>query len=367
MRIPVSCLALTLAMGGALAQRHKPGEADVSKPEGQLIQQLGSESEAAKKIALAEQFLAKFPKHPAVAWVLETLQPAYVEAQNIDKVIEVGQKMAALDPDDYECALQTLKAVETKKNPDLVKKWAAATSAAVRKYLAAPGEKPESDVEYARQVENYTDYALFRAAVEAQDLKRRADLGEALLAQSPKGTYASQASAMLLAIYQQTGNHAKAVALAEKVIATDPDDEQMLMVVADAYGRQKKDPQKVAAYAAKALELLDKKPRPEIVPEADWAKRKTALAGAAHMVLGRLQFDQAKFAAADKEFRLALAGVAGGARAELLFFLGMANYKMEKPQEAVNYFRQCNAMESPFKNDAGKNVVAIRTEYRGVK
>ena len=364
MRIPVSCLVLTLAMGVALAQRHKPGEADASKPEGQLIQQIEKESDAAKKIPLAEQFLAKFPKHPATAWVLEILQPAYIETKNMDKVIEVGQKMAALDPDDYECALQTLKAVETKKNPDLVKKWAAATAAAVHKYMAAPGEKPEGGAEYAQQVETYADYAMFRAAVEAQDLKRRADLGEALLAQSPKGTYAGQVSAMLLAIYQQTGNHAKAVALAEKAIATDPDDEQMLVVVADSYARQKKDPQKAAAYAAKTLELLDKKARPETIPEADWAKRKTALAAAAHMVLGRLQFDQGKFAAADKEFRLALAG---GARAELLFFLGMANYKMEKPQEAVNYFRQCNAMESPFKNDAGKNVVAIRTEYRGVK
>jgi hypothetical protein len=54
-------------------------------------------------------------------------------------------------------------------------------------------------------------------------------------------------------------------------------------------------------------------------------------------------------------------------KAEVLFYLGLANYKMEKGQEAYNFFKACAAMKSPFQAQANKNLTVIRTQYHGIK
>jgi tetratricopeptide (TPR) repeat protein len=316
-----------------------------------------------------EQFVTQYPKHEAVPWVLEMLQPAYVKAGNIDKIIETGEKMAALDPDDIECALQTLKAVETKKDPDLIKKWSAATSAAARKYLASSGEKRPSDIEYAKQVDTYTEYTLYRAAVETPDPKKKLDLIETLEQRNPSCEYIAKFNRERFMAYRQTGANDKALALAEKVLATDQSDEQMLLVVADNYMQQKKEPEKVVAYTARIVELVNGRAKPANMTDEDWQKHKGALLCIAHFIGGKQQFVQNKFAAADKELREALPHIdaSPALKPELLFYLGVANYKLEKPQEAANFFRACAAIKSPFQAEANKNVLRIRTEYRGIK
>jgi len=46
-----------------------------------------------------------------------------------------------------------------------------------------------------------------------------------------------------------------------------------------------------------------------------------------------------------------------------LFYLGLANYKMEKIPDALKFFNQCAATPSPFQAQAKKNIAAIRTQY----
>jgi cell division septum initiation protein DivIVA len=52
---------------------------------------------------------------------------------------------------------------------------------------------------------------------------------------------------------------------------------------------------------------------------------------------------------------------------EVLFYLAMANYKLEKAQDAANFNRECAAMKSPFAATCAKNLAAIRTQYKGLK
>src|SRR6266851_5698910 len=99
MRLRILTLALTLAAGGALAQRHQLGTVNAETPEGQLLQQIGQAPDEAKKLALMEQFAAQSPKHEAIGWVYEQMQSAYVKAGPPDKVIEIGEKLLAMDAD----------------------------------------------------------------------------------------------------------------------------------------------------------------------------------------------------------------------------------------------------------------------------
>jgi tetratricopeptide (TPR) repeat protein len=378
MRTVAILIVLTVA---AFGQRHKaPEEVDAEKPDGKLMQQIMQESDAAKKIALMEQYANEFPKLPHTAWVLESVQTHYVKANQPDQIIAFGDKILALDPDDPESALQALKAAEAKKDLALIKKYSAVTSKNARKIASSPQPKEadevawKNEVEYAKQVAQYADYALFRAAVESRDPKVTIEIAEALEKQNPDSEYAIKIREPLFLAYRQSGANDKAIALAEKVLATEQKNEDMLLVVADAYLQQKKEPEKVHTYTAKIVEIMSAKPKPEGVSDADWNARKNTITGVAYYMSGRLYSDASKNAQADQQLRKALPLVESNPdmKAETLFRLGLANYQMakgspERAQDSATFFRQCAAMKSPFQAKAASNLKSIMAEYRGIK
>src|SRR5690348_6029524 len=128
-------LLVLLVAASALAQRHKVN-INTETPEGQLLHQIGQESDDAKKLALLEKFTADYGKSENLAWVYRQMQPLYTKASQPDKAIEIGDKLMALDPDDLETSLATLKAGEAKKDPDLVKKWSNMTGQIAQKAMA---------------------------------------------------------------------------------------------------------------------------------------------------------------------------------------------------------------------------------------
>ena len=65
----------------------------------------------------------------------------------------------------------------------------------------------------------------------------------------------------------------------------------MLLVVADSYLQQKKEPEKVHAYSAKIVEIMSAKPKPEGASDADWTARKNLVTGLAHYMSGKLYSD----------------------------------------------------------------------------
>lgn len=366
----------------ALGQRHKaPEEVDAEKPDGKLMQQIMQEPDAAKKNALMEQFATEFPKTPHTGWVLESVQGYYAKANQHDQVIAFGDKLLTLDPDDPEAALQALKAAEAKKDVALIKKYSDATAKNARKIATAPQPKEadevdgwKKDVEYAKQVGQYADYAVFRLGVESRDPKVTIEMAELLQQRGAEGEYALKMREPLFLAYRQSGATDKAVALAEKILATEQKNEDMLLVVADYYMQQKKEPEKVHAYSAKVVELMAAKPKPEGMSDADWNGRKNTITGVAHYMSGRLYSDGNRHAQADQQLRKALPLIESNPdmKAETLFRLGLANYGLakgspERAQDSANFFRQCAALKSPFQARAASNLKNIMAEYRGIK
>jgi tetratricopeptide (TPR) repeat protein len=339
------------------------------------------ESDAAKKTALLEQFAGEFPKAEQAPWVLEQLQGYYVKANQPDQIIATGDKLLAVDPDDPEAALQALKASEAKKDLALVRKYSDVTYKNARKVATAPQPKEadqldswKQQVDYAKQVAQYADYALFRAGVEARDPKVTIEMAEALGQRSPDSEYNGKMRDAAFLAYRQSGANDKAVAFAEKTLATDQTNEDMLLVVADNYLQQKKDPEKVHAYSAKIVEIMATKPKPEGTSDADWAARKNLVTGLAHYMSGKLYSAENKHPQADQELRKALPLVESNPalKPETLFLLGLSNYKMasgnaERAQDSANYFRACAGLKSPFQATAAANLKRIMTEYHGIK
>jgi tetratricopeptide (TPR) repeat protein len=359
MRTILILVAFTCA---ALAQRHKINEVNSEKPEGKLLQQIMQENDPAKRTPLLEQFAGEYPKDEGIGWVLEQLQQTYAKANEPDKVLAAGEKLIAIDPDDPEASLQCLKAAEVKKNPALMRKYAAST-------VAAAAKLPAAEAESAKYYVSNADFALYRAMFESRDPKVTIDLGEALLKQSPKGEYTPKVASPLFVAYRQANDTTRAIALAEQTVAVDQTNEDMLLAVADHYAQQKKEPQKVHDYSAKAAALMAEKPKPEGVSDADWSNRKNLVSGVAHYINGKLYYSENNFAKADSELRVALPLVENNAamKPEVLYLLGFANYKLDKAQDAANYYKACAAIKSPFQALATKNLASIKTQFTGIK
>jgi hypothetical protein len=141
----------------------------------------------------------------------------------------------------------------------------------------------------------------------------------------------------------------------------------MLLVVADHYLQTKKEPEKLQAYAQRIVEVMKTKPKPDGVSDADWQKRKDSISGLAYYISGKHHFSGNKFSQADTQLRAALPLIDAALKAETLFMLGLANYKLERIQDAATFNRQCAAIKSPFQARAQQNLKAILSQYRGIK
>jgi tetratricopeptide (TPR) repeat protein len=362
----------------AFAQRHRLEELDTGKPEGKALQQALAETDEAKKATLLEQYVADFPKSDGTAFVLELLQAYYVKSEQPDKVISTGEKLQAIDPTDLDAVLPCLKAAESKKDPALIVKWAAATSALARKIAEKPKPAGEdeaatwkADVEYAKQVDGYSDYALYRAAVESTDPKVTISLLETLRQQNPKSEYVAKSADPLFMALRQTGAKDQALALAESTLAVEQTNTDMLLLVADNYMQNNKEPEKVHAYAAKMVEIMAQKPKPEGISDADWTARKDTITGLAHYMSGKLYYNENDFEKADQELRAALplplVQSSAEMKPEVLFLLGFANFKLKKLPDAAGYFKECAAIKSPYQANAAKNLEGVRVQSRGAK
>lgn len=374
-------IALLVLAGNLPGQRHKL-TINAETPEGQQLQAIGQEADAAKKTALMEEFAQKYPKHEGAGWVLEQLVTGYIKANQFDNVLTTGGKLLAMDPDDVATAHNCLKAAEGKKDPNLIKLWAGNTSKLARKAVAAPKPADEEEVEhwknsvdYAKQVDTYTEYSLYATALSASDPNQKIMLYETLVAQNPQSQYIGQLTGPYFLALRQANANDKALAFAEKTLEKDQSNEDMLLVVIDNNFNKKTNPDQVVAFGNKLAEVMASKPKPEGVSDADWEKRKNLMTGLGYWYAGVTLGNQSKFPETDTTLRKALPLVQDNEqlKAQALFYLGLANYKMGEPKkdkkylaEALKFNQQCAAIKSPLSGQAAKNAAVIKQQL-GVK
>lgn len=368
MRTPfVLVCAAVLLVSQAAAQRHKLNAINAETPEGKLLQQASQEPDAAKKLAVMEQFISEFPKHEAAGWVLSQMQQNYVKANNHDKAIETGEKLLALDADDLDAAYANLKASEAKKDVAGVVKWSGATSKAAKKTVTGPKPEAYDDEtwkqaqDYAKQVDTYTEYAVYAQAMGSQNPQEILQLVETLEQRAPQSQYIPQ----VLGRYAWAGGQANAMdrvaSLGDRALGRNQAHEDLLLAMAD-YSMKQKQLDKSVSYAAKAVELLDAKPG----PESDKKK------GLANWIAGVSLFNQNKLGPADKSLRAALPLLKDNEQLlqSALFHLGLINYKMAQGNknknlaaEAAKFNDQAAAVKGPLAGQAAKNAKVIRAEF----
>ena len=279
---------------------------------------------------------------------------------------------------DVEAAYNKLKEAESRKDPDSVLEWATKTSAAARQVTGQPkpdgGEALEAwkrDTDYSSQVDTYTEYSLQASVAAGIPPQKTIALTEALLAQNPKSQYLGLIFTLYLDALQKTGQASRIVPVAEARLSNDPQNQDLLLVLADGYMNQK-DAAKSTGYANRVIEATNAKAKPDNVSDADWDKRKNAYLARAYWIAGINDGAQNQYKESDKNLRLALPLIQG--QNELLgpalFYLGVANYNMAKPTkdkkmagEAAKFSDQSAAIKGPYQDLARKNAVSIRREF----
>jgi tetratricopeptide (TPR) repeat protein len=367
-----------LVLPGALslaAQEKQNFVINPGTPEGQILQSLGQETDDARKVSLAQDFLAKYPKNEAAGWVAAQLESALFAQKDNDKVLEVAETAYANGPD-MDAAYYALKAAVAKDDVAGTKKWSTRTSEAARKIVGSPKPPADDDekhqLEYAKEVDEYSEYALYVLALKAQP-KDEVDLVDTLIKQNPKSQYLPLVSAGYFSALEKTGEGAKACPAAEKMAAGASKNAEAMIFAADCSMRAQKGPSMVT-YGGKALEAIGSRTKEEGMSDADWAAKKEGIIGTANWYVGVGYSLEGKYGPANKSLRVALPLLKGNEqlRGMALFYLGLANYSLGKAigdrgqmRQGLQFFQQAAAITNPLQDQASRNAKLVLNELGG--
>ncbi len=379
MRAFLTCSLLAILASSLPAQianfQTTPGS-----PEGTLLQLAGMETDEAKKLALYDEFLAKYPKHAGAAYAWYHAQPLYLKTKALEKVIAAGEAVLAAEPTLSVAGYNALQACEQKGDAACILQWSGRTVEAARKQLAV--KKPEdseaaaqwaNEVDYARQVIVRCEYAYFAAALRFTDPQVIVQMFEALDQTNPESQYAPATGGRYLAALVQLKDLAKAQAFAERAADNNRANEDVLLFAADVSLSTSKNYDKAAVYAGKLIAALPGQAAPQGTAPEEWEKKKTATLARAYWIEGTALGAKESWVECDKALRQGLPTIqASPAAKELLpgayFYLGLANYNLSKATpkrdpartaDAKKYFTLCTQMPSPFQQAAAKNLNAM--------
>ena len=347
-----------LYAGSCLAQREPP---NMDRRDGPavLFYEISFEKEPAKKLAALEKFAVLYPTDQSIGWIYDQTYKILVETNHSDRAILIAEKLLAIDPEDLDLAYENLKRAEEKKDPALVRKWAQITGVVASRTIATPRdtETGKRRLDLARQVATYVEYLAYAEILATTARPRKLEFMEEFLKASPNSSYAPAVQRLWFATLRES-DPPKALAVAEQMIAADQANEDVLMSVAENYAQKDKEPDKVVAYAEKAILLIDR---------AGPAEKKAALSGRANWLVGSISMQQNNYAQADKSIRAALPYLKSDARltSTALFYLGWANYKLGNITEAIRFTQDCTRIKGPFQEQAVKNLAVIRSEKPG--
>ncbi len=354
-----------LVPAGLLAQRSKP-KIDPESRDGLLLQQILQEPDQVGRLRLLEQFSVQYTKHESIGWVYDQLLPGYYKAQDFEGALAICERALAVDPANLEFTQICLRSAEARKSDDAMTKYANGlwTLAAAKAAEGGPGEAN------ARDLQTYAEYTLYVQATRTGDWKKRLDLLRALEQRNPVGRYIPNIQADYTQIYKNmTGP--MAYQFAEKLLARDPNNVDMLVAIAEQHFRKEDNPERVSSYCGRTIEVLSK-PRPAHIVEEEWAKKVAHYVNICNWMAGISNSAMRRYGLADRYLRASLPYAKDNAQmlAAAYYHLGFANYRLAELQgernripDALVFLKQCMQIRSSWQEQAQKNVAAIQAEY----
>src|ERR1700680_2095056 len=350
------CLIFPLA---ARAQIGKSVTVPAGTPEDKALSAIYAATDPAQKIALLDQFNTDFGKGDLALLADQLYVGAYLDLKNYDKALEYGDKALALDPDNLPSAVGMVHAAEGKGDAAKLFDSGEHVVAILARYKEAPAPAETPPDQWQRQKDEnlknaqsdvgYVQYALFNAAYRNSVPATKASLLERYLKDFPDSPYAANAREALPFAYQQAQNYLKMLDAAQSLLASDPNNAGMLVLLSDYWSDKGQQLDKSEQYAKKALDLLGQAKKPEGFTDEQWQQQISLQKGYAYSALGQIYVTRGRNDQAVASFRQASPLLKSDAfgYGRNLYRLGFTLAKMQRIPEARTILTEPLSATSP--------------------
>src|SRR5258706_4588670 len=324
------------------------------------LTEINAATDPAQKLALIDKFAAIAQGDMAIV-VDDQYVNYYIGAKNYDKAFEYGDKLFALDPDNLPNAVNMVRAAQGKGDVDKLFAYGEKTAQILKRYKEKPapdGTKQENwDRLKAQTLQDvhesvaYVEQLVFDGAYRASNPAKRAALLVRFAQLFPDSAYASQALGVAATAYRQTQNTAKMLDVANGLLAKDPDNLGMLLLLADYYSEKGEQFDKAESYAKKSVSLLEMVKKPDALTDEQWKQQSALQKGLALSALGQVNIQKKINAQAVENFRSAapLLKSDEGSYAANQYRLGFALLNLKRVPEAKAAFTDAASGNNPYK------------------
>jgi len=372
-------LLLAILAPACKAQLGKNVLIPAGSDEDHALTAINNTTEPDKKLELIEQFAAAHPDGDFAIVADEQFVLFYINTKQYDKAFVYGDKLFAIDPDNYNNAINMLRAANEKGDSERIFAYGEKANSIVQRAKTAPApsgtpadsweQQRAQKLEANKENQEYVEQSLLGAAYQQKDPAKKAEYLQRFVKDFPNSPNDEQALTMAAFAYQQAQNRPKMQEIANSVLAKDPNNIGVLLLLADDYSEKNEQLDKAETYAKKAAGLCETAKKPEGISEDDWQKQITLQKGLALSALGQVDLEKKDNAAAVKNLTAATPLLKSNAAtyARNQYRLGFAYLNLKNTPSAKQAFTEAASVDSPYKAAAQgklKDLAADKTVHK---
>jgi len=325
------------------------------------LTEINGAADPAQKLALIDKFTSSLGQGDMAIVADELYVNYYIAQKNYDKAFEYGDKLFALDPDNFANALNMVRAASEKGDADKLMAYGEKVPGILQRFKASPAPDGVDATSWQRQLKEtldnnkdnitYIEQAMFLGFYRITSPAKRAASLTRFAQLFPDSQFANQALGVAATSYQQSQNVPKMLEVANGVLAKDPNNIGMLLLLSDYYSEKGEQLDKAEAYAKKAITLLGTAQKPEGVTDEQWQQQVSLQKGLALSALGQVNIQKKDNAQAVQNFQAAapLLKSDDGSYGRNQYRLGFALVNLKRDPEAKEAFTQAASVNSPYK------------------
>lgn len=354
--------SLLMAVAPACAQQiGKYVPIDAGSDADRAMKEINAATDPAAKLTLIDKFAAGPGAQGDMAIVADDLYVNYYLAQkNYDKVFEYGDKLAALDSDNFSNAVNLVRAAAEKGDAEKLASYGDKAGAILERFKSAPApsgsDAAKWEDEKKRTLDSnhdnivYLEQLVYNGAYRTPEPAKRAALLTRFAKSFPDSAYTIPAMGVAATAYQQAQDTPKMLEVADGLLAKDPDNLGMLLLLSDYYAEKGEQLAKAEDFAKKAASLADTAQKPDGVSDTQWAGEKALQKGLALSTLGQINLQKRENAVAVQNFQAAapLLKANDASYGRNQYRLGFAYLNLKKTADARQAFSEAASVKGPY-------------------